>query len=371
MSILIGALSAVSARVWMPWERVWFVDVDFDLADVPVMPSGRTAVKIGQSLLNGTIDPAGSGKFGPKARARVVAGAGAWGSEVPEQHWHSDGGVLSTAVLSATAAAVGEVLVDGQPTRWGVDYDRSKGPARRVLDGLPWYVDTSGTTIVGPRPPLPMASTVDVLSYDPSTHVAELASDELVLPGTILVDTRFGSLTIRDVEQTFGPDGARAQAWCGESEASQLASLLRTLVREEAGVVWLRTYRYTVVAQNPVDGRVTLQAKSPGVPDNIFIETWFGLPGVSVKVEPGTEVLLEFLEGDPKLPIVRDFKPGSTPLELTFSALKLNLGGETTPLATAPDLLTWATAVNGALNGLGAPVAPLAPTVASTRLFTE
>jgi hypothetical protein len=371
-TLLVGALRAVSVRLVIPWTGAWIADVDFDLEAARVVPTGRVALKIGETgILAGAIDERASGRFGEKARARVVGGAGGWDKTVAARHFHNDAGVLSSAVFAATAAEVGETVTEATPSRLGVDFVRTAGPASRVLAGRDWYVDVSGVTVVGPRPTFAASSNVEVLSWDPNTQRAEIASDDVLRPGTLLVDPRFGSATVRDVEQTFSDAGARATAWCAKETGSRLATALTNLVREASGVIYLKTYRYRVVDEE-ADGRFTLQAvkRASGIPDAIAIPAWAGMAGLTAKVVPGSEVLVEFIDGDPSQPVVRAFD-GTTPLELELDAAKVSVGTGAAPVARATELLAWAANVNAALNALLQPIAPLAPSVASTKLFTD
>lgn len=282
--------------------------------------------------------------------------------------------MLSTAVLSTTAAEVGEVVVDAAPKRLGKDYVRTAGSAGRVLAGLGWHVDMTGVTVVGPRPSVPAGTGVEVMSWDPTSHIADIASDELVTPGTVLTDTRFGTLVVGDVDQTFGDSGVRASARCSSTAPApaaggQLIAALSAIGREASGSAHLRAYRYRVVAQAG-DGRLVLQAvkRTAGVPDILPIEMAPGVPGVTAKLAPGSTVLVEFTEGDPSQPAVRGFESGPVPLEVAISAIRVAVGAGTLPtLLAAPAFLAWLSEV-GTAAGVGAP--PVAGAT-STKLFAE
>ncbi len=369
-TLLLNTFRAVSVRLLIPWTGAWIADVDFDLEAVPVAPTGAALLKIGETtVLLGTIDPRASGRFGQKGRARVVAGAGGWDKTVTARHFHNDAGLLSAAVLTATAAEVGEKLVQPIPSVLGFDFVRSAGPASRVLAGLDWYVDFSGVTFVGPRVPIPADPTsVEVLSFDPNTQRAEIASDAVIRPGTILVDPRFGTATVRDVEQTFNDAGARATAWCGETSTSRFISGLKSLAREATGLAHLKGYKYRVVAAGP-DGRLTLQAlrRAAGVPDSIAIPVWPGVAGVSVQVAPGTICIVEFVEGDPAQPVVRAFEPGAT-------IVMAKVGTGLSPVVLYAQLAIYLAALEAKLAAsvVGPVPTPFAAMgAASTKLLTD
>jgi hypothetical protein len=375
VTILLNGLSCVSARVVTPWQGVWFADVDVDLGEVPVAPTGAAVLLIGTTSLVGTIDDRASGRFGTKARVRLVGGGGGWDTVVSAQHFHNDGGVLLAAVLSATASSVGEIVAPADPTqRLGVDFVRTAGAASRVLAGLDWYVTFAGVTVVGPRVVTPALPSIEVLSFDPNTQRLELATDDVVQPGTLIVDPRFSALTVRDVEQTFNEAGSRAVAWCSSSSGSRLGAALANLARESVGVAFLKCYRYRVIAQ-AVDGRLTLQAvkRAAGVPDSVSIPVWPGVAGVSAKLLPGSEVLLEFIDGDASQPVVRGFQPDGEPLEIVVSAVKTTVGSAAAkPVVIAsPSFVTWMAAITTAVNALAPGSAVLPVGAVATKLFSD
>ena len=368
--LYVNGLDAISFRVFQPWIGVWTIDADFNLATAPAVPSGPVTVKIGTSdVLIGTVDPSASGRFGATAKARIVGGSGGWQKRVSARQFHNDAGVTSLAVISATGAEIGERVTVLTPARLGVDFLRSAGPASRVLDGFDWHVDLTGATIVGPRILVPATPDVQVLSWDPEQQTAELASDSIVAPGTILTDTRFGTITVRDIEQTFSADGARGIAWCSSdapaAAGGKLGALLATAVRNIGRTDTLRTYRYRVVSQG-VDGRLSLQSvvKKIGVPDSIALPPWYGLPGVKSNVVPGTEAAVVFLNGDFAQPAVVAFNGKTTGIKIGEAPQPVALA----PLVTA-QLTALKAAVITAINAC-APSGPAAATALAATLAT-
>lgn len=315
--IFLNALNVTRAVITIPRVGVWFADLDVDLDVTGIVPTGKAVLKVGTAALTCTIDDRSSGMMGKKASIQVVGGGGGWDKPVSALHIHNDFGVTTTNVFSVTAAEVGEAVVDALPTVLGPDFVRTEGPASRVLAGREWFVDTTGITIIGPRPPLPMMSPFGVLDWDPNERVATLAGDDLIMPGTVLVDTRFGTATVRDVEQTFGPGGARAIAWCDtdstddEESGNRLARGLALIAVEAAGLAYLRHYRYRVVAVGP-DKRLTLQLVNAdaGAPELLtLVEAWMGVAGSGAIPTPGSEVLVVFADGDPSQPKCVAFAP--------------------------------------------------------------
>lgn len=380
--ITLNGQPAVGLRVSLPRGGVWFADVDFDLvSQAAPLPAGRAALVVGASILSGTVDPEASGRFGSKARVRVVGGGNGWQKLVPAQHFHNDFGVLSTSVLQATATLVGEVVADVTPTRFEADYVRTAGPASRVLADFDWYVDPTGITIVGPRPPVPLSLGADILTWDAKSRRAEIASDELVMPGTLLVDPRFGTATVQDVEQTFSADGARAVVWCKPSDApakmpagARLARALATAAREAAGVSYLRRYKYRIVSQ--AADRLTLQAVDLTADAPAFLQSvavW-GPAGISATYKPSTQAHVVFVDGDPSQPVVVAFDD-ALPLVTKIDGAQVTVGEGSSHVALAEAVVTAlnAVAANAGLTSpaMAAALLPILPTIASTKLRSD
>lgn len=396
--ILLNALNVTKATLAIPGTGVWIADLDIDLDVSGVVPTGKAALTIGGQVLIGTVDPRSTGEYGPKAHVQLVGGGGGWDSFVPAQDFQNDAGVLSTSVFGATAATVGEVVFELLPRRLKSHYVRSAGPASRVLAGTSWYVDFAGVTQIASRLPVPLDLTeTQVLEWDPDTRTATLSGDSIVVPGSLIVDTRFGTATVRDVEHSFGPDGARCTAWCATADSTivpvsqatevaghRLARALGGLAREATQSVYSRPYRYRIIIQG-FDKRLTLQATSltqPVPPVLQNVEVWPGVAGATSRYTPGTECSVVFLDGDPSQPIVVGFAyDAPTPLETQIDAIRIALGFPAiSPVGKAPGILAAIAALQaqvtaqaaawaalGALPGpiLGALVAPIAAPVAA------
>ncbi len=376
LPLLLNQLTAVAARILMPSTGVWIADVDVDLDESGVVPTGKCTLLVGTTPMIGTIDPRASGVNGSKAHVQVVGGGGGWDKLVSGLHLHDDVGVLSSAVFAVTSAAVGEAVVDAMPRRLGVDYVRTAGPASRVLAGFDWHVETTGVTVTGPRLPIPFDPlSVDILEWDPISKRAVLASDELVLPGTVLLDIKFGTATVRDVEQSFGPDGARVVAWCDtaavpvtlpgapkEAPGGRLARAMASMAREACGVQYLKRWHYRIVLQNPANKRLSLQLVDLTGPAPALlaeIDPWPGLASSSHLFVPGTEVLVSFVDGDPAQPVVVGFAPSAPPpLETKIDAVRIALGTlAVAPVAKAPGTQAQISALTVAIGALAAYVA--------------
>lgn len=377
-AITLNGLRVVSMRVVNPWRGVPFIDVDLDPDIAATAPSsGPAVIVVGAPpstpiiTLLGVIDPLAAGVFVATARVRVLAGKGGWSKTVPAQHFNDPAGALtSTVVRNATAALVLEQVVDAVPTLYGTDYARSNGRASRVLDGVDWWVDlVTGVTTVAPvRPPVPPDLSLEILSFDPLTQVAELTCDTLIVPGTILADPfRLGPvpLIVRSVEQHFDASGSHAKASCSTNTVDRLQAALRTMVAEFGELAGVRTYRYRFVSQGETPALAVLQAvdRDPltglpaTMPDLIPCPEWTGVAGCSSLLPDALEVLVQFVGNDPTSPRVIGYSTLTLPLQVTVDAtVAVNIGTTApstiigdpvaaTPLARAP----YATGVAAAL----------------------
>jgi hypothetical protein len=320
----------------------WVLDVELDANSLAQngMPSGKCTVLFGGVPLVGTIDSSSSGSFGPTAMVRIVAGANGWSSNPTPQQWHADNGVLSTPVYQSVATSVGEVLVDLSPTTLGIDFVCSGAePAMAVFRDSPWFVDTTGTTFVGPRPPSIPDPSLVIRDWDPIHQKATFACDTLLLPNTTLADPRFNGSTFTawNVEQIFDAQGSTGWAWASASGAAVILDELKAATLYWTRASFLRVYRYRFVeADPPVAGvlptRMALQAVTPsaGVPDVLAITPWSGVAGIVSKLAPSQEVLVVFENADPSLPRVIGYSLESDGKEPAGAASGL-------PLATAID----------------------------------
>lgn len=325
-AISLGALRCLSAKVVQPWQGVWFVDLVVDpdkVTDVPL--SGRQTLTIAEAggpavTLTGTIDPKYSGTFVANGKVRLLAGAGGWDDQLGPQDWSTAGGVMSAVVYQQTGGAVGETVNVPSSTNLGPHFERLAGPARRVFGDLDWYVDLAGVTQLGARPTPATPQGLELLFWDPATQRAVLTADTLITPGLVLSDPRLNGATptVRDVIHTFDASGDRAEVWCASAAASRLHATVRMIVRELAGVAYLRDYRYRYVQTN-TDGTLALQAVTPGAPDIGRIDQTSGMAGVLAKLAPGTIVYVRFVNGDPTDPIITDYDTSKVPNEVDLA----------------------------------------------------
>jgi len=364
-------LRATSCRLFQFAIGAWIADVVLDLDSIQDFPAGRCTAAVGGISLQGTTDPRNSGTFGPSARIRLVGGAGAWDQVTPSQDFANSGGLTSTQVYQQTAQSIGETLIDESPVaNVGQHFVRSGGAASRVFRDNPWWVDTLGTTHVGPRPVSQPDSSLLVNDFDPIQGVVTFHCDTLLYPNTQIQDARFpsGSQIVYDIEQLFDKNGSRGWAWVTQSAINQLAQDLKSATLEWTRAQYLRATRYRLVQYQ--GNNLALQAVTPsaGLPNIVPLTPWSGLAGASTVLAPSSEVLVIFENADPTLPKVVGWSLATLPIQSTVDAsgvvqigpsagLVVIAGGEA-PLATGP----WAVALVAALEAYTSAIA-LTPTL--------
>jgi hypothetical protein len=129
-------------------------------------------------------------------------------------------------------------------------------------------------------------------------------------------------------------------------------SFLRAVQSAFPDLPFFGKYRARVVSQTGQKFDVQPDADQNGdqvVPPMGGIPIRHGVPGLEVTVLPGTYLLVGFMGGDRRLPYVYAWEGGETPLQVSFTATRLNLGSNT---ATQPFLK--GTNVNAAVIALQA-----------------
>lgn len=345
----IGPDFCASVRLYIPQYGAWYADVVM-LGEVSL--SGSVTLAIGSLSCVGTVSEVGT--RGEQTFARIVAGAGAWGTQLRAKAYHNDAGVKSKLIAEDAARECGETLETITDTsRVGNYYVRRMGPASRALEaafGATWHVGIDGVTRIGERDEhTPADDAYTVVDVQPADRVVTLAMDDVasVRIGSVLSAGLDESLTIRELEIRVDAESAVVVAWCGgdASTTDRINAALRTLHQREAARTLWGLWRYRV---SQMDGdRVKLQAISAaaGLPDVLPVDMYPGLAGAHAVMTPGANVLVQFVEGDPSMPVITQYVgkggPGHEPSTLTLDATsEIKLG------ASAGDFVALAAKVN-------------------------
>lgn len=321
------------ARIHVPPAGAWVADLEFlEAPDV----AGRVTIQVGSRQLVGTVAPRFGGTHVLQRRVRVVAGGGGWGGVLPARAYHSDGGVAARTVVEDLVRESGEQLDGFAPESArlvGDDFVRPIGPASRALEdaigAVPWWVDYDGKTQVGMRATSPADATrYEVLDFEATTRVAEIAVDELdaVVVGSVLSERLDEPQTVRELELEISAEGLRIRAWCGGAAGSlgrgldALAAIARAEVERRLFGLW----QYRVIQRS--GDRLELQAvrAADGLPNVLPISIWPGVAGAFAEIAAGAEVLVQFVGGLRSFPIVTHACPkgagGFVPFTLKLTA---------------------------------------------------
>lgn len=348
--------------LYVPNRGAWFADCELD--DAPSL-SGPVTCQFGALTLSGTVSPSSSGAYGATGKVRVVAGGGGWGRELAPRAYHNDAGVRALNVATDSAREAGEKIGAFTPgvERLGADYVRRSGPASVSLEdvagGVPWWVGFDGVTNVAQRPAKSLSTgSVDLLSYDPQSQIATLAVDDptKIQIGHQLVDERLdGTKTIRELEFVMSGEAFRVTAWCGGdgATAGRLERLFEAIVERIIAEKLFGKYLYRVFSMAP-DGRVNLQAieQIRGLPDMLPVSQKPGIAGWHSELVPGAQLLVEFIAGDARRPIISGYagkgEANATPVFVSFgegTAAAARVGSMVDVLIPAPIAFT------GTING--------------------
>lgn len=355
------------------------------LTEAPDTMATAAVLRVGPAELHGTITE--SQAFGLALGARVVGGAGGWAKMLAHRGYHNDAGLKARMLADDAAREAGETLGTFAPgaERVGADYARRVASAASVLEyaagGVPWWVDYAGTTHVTARGTSTVpASAYTLLGYDSVERVAVLAVDDLgeLIPGRVLVDERLpGPMTVRDIELVSDRGKPlRATVWCGQGPASagRIAGLLQAVVSRMAGQALHGAYRYRVVAMRG-DLRVDLQAvrASMGLPDLQAVEQWPGLPGAAPTMADGAHVLVSFIDGDARAPVITHYAgPGASGFVPVGVIIGGDAGqpaarqGDSVRVLMPPALFTGTIVVNGVPSAATGVVSWVAPNADGT-----
>lgn len=392
----LSGLRVTRLRVSIPIAGAWTADVW--LPDDAPLPPGPVMLSVGNLALIGAV--VRQDTIAGERQARLVGGAGGWGTVLPPQGYHDDGGVIRATVLRDLAALTGEVFAPAELAAatdvLGSDYVREAAPASRTLEqlvGETWWVDAAGITHIAPRAAGIAITTPFLVEHYQCGEGRLTASTEDYaswVPGAALAGPLLDQpITLVDVAIVTGADDrVRVEAMVSVSGVAPLTDrvlgTLRTIIRHEIrALTFAGVWEYQVTSsQVDAAGRTLVDGLplAPGatLPPLRSTEVRPGVPGLSCVPAPGSRVLVAFANQDPARPVVVSFdsSPGTsatiTASETAgISAPILNVGnGGFDPVALAPPLVAWAAAVVAKLASATPPITvpPLDAGVAATRL---
>lgn len=365
MSVVsINGFEAVSVKLHVPHRGAWWAKVE--LTDAPEL-EGSVEIAIDELRLTGTALPSESGTHGGHRKTLVFAGAAGWGTEMPPQHYRADTGVRARLVAEDAAREAGETLGTFEPAaeRLGPHYVLQTGVARRVLEDVIgdvlWWVDYDGVTHVAAERPTVEAidDNYRVIDHDPIERLVtiELEDPREIVVGSVLATEGLDEeQTVRELDLMATSGGLDMQVWTGVDRYGRADSQAYRVHRRYADARLWGSWRYRVTRQNGfnLDCRPVLAEN--GLPELVNVELSPGIPGADADLADGTEVLVEFVEGNRSLPRVVAFAGRDqatwTPTELVLDGDEILLGRDATELVALADLVeTELAKIKSAING--------------------
>ncbi len=319
-TVLLNGHAATAAALTVPGAGLWYAGID--LAD-EITLEGAVTLQILDTTWEGFVIAGGA--IDGRARYRIVAGAGGWGSELSPRAYANDAGITAAKLIADVASEAGEPSPVGVPTKaLGVHFNRPALPASFLLNLLfprAWYAQADGVIAFGDRPLL-NAAPFPVTDRNPAAQCTVLALTDSatgLLPGTA---TEFG--TAADVEIELTDEGIRARLYASAASSRRADAYARIVAAVDPAARFRGVHEYRVVTQT--GERLNLQPvrSRAALPDLARVPVRAGVPGCKALHALGSQVLVAFLDGDPSRPAVVGFddpsQPGWMPLQLELGA---------------------------------------------------
>lgn len=318
MSALFNNDPVLQASVHFPMNGAWSAELQVSSDVVPAVGDVATLTLPGPVAYRGRVERAGV--FGERLRVRLTGGSSEWSQPIDVKHYRNSDGDQAVRDLGVQTEAPLELDLPFWTRPAG-----TIGNAMQTLAEMAqvnWRVLANGTVRMRAEAPFAVEPDAVEISRDDARGIVEVALEfSVIQPGTT-----FNGDTIGDVIYDFDENSFRCRYWT-ESRArlrSALERLIRWATRDS---LYLGQYTSQVVAQ-AADGTLDL------LPDDVRLRAQglqavpiiHGLPGVKVKVAPGSRVLLGFENGDPRLPYAALWHEGQV--------LSVSIGGEL-PVAMA------------------------------------
>lgn len=357
MSVVsINGFEAVSVKLHVPHRGAWWAKVE--LTDAPELEEGNVEIAIDELRLTGTALPVESGTHGGHRSTLVFAGAAGWGTEMSPQHYRGNidtsTDVRARLVADDAARAAGETLGTFEPASeyLGPHYVRQTGVARRVLEdvigNVLWWVDYDGVTHVAAERPTVEAieDNYRVIDHDPIERLItiELEDPREIVVGSVLATEGLDEeQTVRELDLMATSGGLDMQVWTGVERYGRADSQAYRVHHRYADARLWGSWRYRVERQNGfrIDCRPVLTEN--GLPELVAVELSPGIPGADADLAEGTEVLVEFVEGNRSLPRITAFAGRDqstwTPTELVLDGDDILLGRDATKLVALAELV--------------------------------
>lgn len=285
------------------------------LADSGSTPSGLVTITIGGSEFVGTVDAARIGQDkGGRTSLTVIGGAGGLETVVERLAYTSTTvGVVLNDILKfageTLSSTVDASVVDQSLLRWS----RSKATAGSAIQQLAehlgyfWRILDDGTVWFGTDTfPESLLTEFTVDEEDPKSARDSVATEFATLRPAETFRSRRVDKVVYDLDDTL-----RAHVEY-ESSGRFGSAFDAAISKRTAKLEYAKSYEGKVLKQNS-DGTLELRVFDERIPHLSKVPYLTGAPGLTIEVENGTLVKLEFLNGDRTRPAVTSFgKDGLT-----------------------------------------------------------
>lgn len=310
--ITVNQLPVLSLNLHWPLNGAWSAEIALG-SEAPLAVGAAAAL-----ALPGAPDMLGrvvrAGVYGGRLRARLVGGNLDWNQTIDLQHYQAADGDQALRELGVLADAPLELDLPFWTRPVGTIGQAVQALATAA--GVNWRVNPTGTVRIRAEQPFAVDPVATELFRDDARGLIEIAPDAaIVQPGCTV-----GTDSVGDVLYFFeGGQPLRCRYWT-EGRARLRGALERIVRWITRDAMFLGQYTATVIAQG-ADGSLDL------LPDDRRIQGQglqsvpirHGLPGCTVKVAPGEQVLLGFDGGDPRQPYAALWHAGSV--------LEVHIGG--------------------------------------------
>lgn len=364
--------AVTSGRIHFPQLGAWSATVTLDGTEA--LPVGlRATLSIGGVPFVGTVTVCESDS-GNSVTATMLGGAGGLGSAVDSKGYYQ---TPVTAVVADALSVGGETLsslsdqsiLGSFKAHWTRRAGKVSEAVAAVIGGAVYRVLPDGTVWIGTDVFAPAVTTGKFISENPNEQRIEVAMQAAdVLPGQ-----SYREREVNEVTYAVDSSSLRATVAYGGASPTGVAGLVDALVaRSTAPLDLLALYVARVVSTN---GDETVDI----IPDDARIPHLAHVPlriaGVSsIRLLPGTSVLLAHENGDPSKPVVVGIYSGpvqsiaTTAIEsIAMTAPLVKAGGELDLVLHAP-LVAWVSQLTIAGVSVGLTVPPL---VAANTTITK
>jgi hypothetical protein len=305
MSFRVGTLSLTSALVSLPLSGAWTAELALSplQGDAAAAASGAITVELNGLTLSGFV--VRSDAVDGAIHVRVVGGNGKLSTTVQERFYRGASTVRKIVTdilrdcggetLSADSSAT---VLDTQLSTWQRASESAGGALSRIVESLGgnWRVTPDGDILVtgGESWPIVAPPHTLVTGSDGAAGVYRVAWPGAT-PDEILPGVTFRGMRIRYVSHELTAGSLRTEVRTQEPR-EQLAKLREFMARGE----WYSRLWPAVVDRQNADGSVDVVVA--GRWGETAVKLRHGLPGVTVLVAQGQQVLIGYEQDDPKRP---------------------------------------------------------------------